>query len=180
MIYTEPLFNQISRFAVSVGFGFIICILYFAVFFVRKAISDKKGAVIVQDIAFGIIATILSFFYMVIYNNGEVRINLLIGEITGAVVFYFAVGKYTLVYFEKTAILIRKIISDILLPLNLYINSFFVFYKNLKIYFKRHKNIKNEESVCDTEKERKNKLKKKYKKRKNNATKPLKNQNKSV
>lgn len=183
MTYTEPLFNQISRFAVSVGFGFIICILYFNIFFIRKVISDKKSAVIVQDVVFGIITTIMSFFYMVIYNNGEARLNLLIGEITGAVVFYFALGKYIVAYIEKTAVLIRKIVLNILLPLNIYLSSFRVFYKKINVYIKKRKNIKREKEECNTVKERKNiknKLKKKLKKRKNNTIKPLKNQNKSV
>jgi len=184
MTYTEPLFNQISRFVTSVGFGFIICILYFVLFFIRKAISDKKCAVIIQDIIFGVTATVMSFFYMVIYNNGEVRFNLLIGEITGAVVLYFTVGKYIIIFLEKTAAVIRKIVESILLPLNLYFIAFRTFCKKAKINIIERKNKKQEKTKNNSEKEpekdAENKIKKNIKKRKNNTSKPLKNQNKSV
>lgn len=183
MTYTEPLFNQVSRFATSVGFGFIICILYFVLFFIRKVISDKKSAVIIQDVVFGITGTIMSFFYMVIYNNGEVRFNLLIGEVTGAAVLYLTAGKYIKSFLGKTAVLIRRIIGNILLPLRLYFNALISYFKKAKSGIKESKSKKRAVAKDDTEKEdkkkRKNKENKKQK-RKNNPLKPLKNQNKSV
>ncbi len=184
MTYTEPLFNQISRFVTSIGFGFIICILYFLLFFLRNVISDKRWAIIVQDIIFGVLATVISFFYMIIYNNGEVRLNLLIGEITGAVVLYCTVGKYIIIFLERTAVVIRKITGNILLPLNLYYNAFRTFYKKSKSNIIELKNKKQEKTKINNEKEpkkdTKNKTNKNIKKRKNNTLKPLKNRNKSV
>ncbi len=184
MTYSEPLFNQISRFATSVGFGFVICILYYTVLFIRKIFSEKRCAVLIQDIFFGITATIMSFFYMIIYNNGEVRLNLLIGEITGAAVLYCISGKYIVPLIEKTALIIRKLVITVTLPARLYIKALSKLYKLPAKYIKENKNKKKNNNTSQdgeaVKKGSKNKLKKKSEKRKNNTLKPLKNQNKSV
>ncbi len=185
MTYTEPLFNQVIRFVTSVGFGFIICILYFALFFIRKAISDKRWTVITQDVVFGVLATVMSFFYMIIYNNGEVRLNLLIGEITGAVVLYCTAGKYINIFLIKAASIIRRTFVVAFLPLKLYFKAFSSFYKKTINGIKGCKKLKQESSDGDTikkdkKKTGKNKIKKISEKRKNNNLNPLKNQNKSV
>lgn len=141
MIYSEPLFNQISRFVTSIGFGFIICILYLALVFLRTVISDRKWAIVTQDIVFGIITTVVSFFFMVIHNNGEVRWNLVLGEFLGAGVLYFTVGKYVMKFLEKFAKAIRRIASIILLPITLYIRAF------PKVFMKVFNKIKSKTGI---------------------------------
>lgn len=124
MIYSEPLFNQISRFVSSIGFGFILCIVYLAVTFLRLCISDKKWAVITGDLLFGITGTVLSFFFMVIHNNGQVRLNLVVGQALGGVVLYAGFGRYFVKLLKKPALLIRKGCHLITMPIKLYILAF--------------------------------------------------------
>ncbi|MBQ8503646.1 MAG: spore cortex biosynthesis protein YabQ [Clostridia bacterium] len=151
MIYSEPLFNQVSRFITSIGFGFVICILYLAVVFMRMLVSDRKWAIIAQDIIFGITATVMSFFFMVLYNNGEVRWNLVFGEFIGAGVLYFTVGRYALSFLKKAAGIIRKITGLVLMPVVLYLKAFPSFFSGIIRSCKQ----KNEKRVKKKNKKRK-------------------------
>lgn len=182
MTYSEPLFNQISRFVTSIGFGFMVCALYFAVFFIRKIISDKRCAVIIQDILFGVIATVMSFFYMIIYNNGEVRMNLLIGEATGGLVIYYTIGRYILAVMTNAAHYINKVLVTAFLPLKIYVKAFKNCFASIRFKIKGKKSDKNKSKSCYEESGEtvKKKTVKKIIKRKNIAQKPLKNRNKSV
>lgn len=97
MSYTEPLSNQIYRFILAVGFGIILGIIYEVIVLLRTIISRKKAAVITQDIIFSIIASILSFFFMLVYNEGVVRLNLIFAEGVGLYAFHLAFGcRFTL------------------------------------------------------------------------------------
>ncbi len=161
MTYTEPLFNQISRFVTSIGFGFLLCILYIAVVFLRMCISEKRWAIIVQDLFFSFLTTVISFFFMVLYNNGEVRLNLVTGQLVGGLVLYFTVGKYVLTFLEKCAIAIRRLIALMLKPVTLYIRAFPSFFGNAisKIKDNREKVFKGQDQKGKVK--TKNKCKKK-------------------
>lgn len=94
MRYTVPLSDQILMFISSVGPGVIIGLLYDVVtsFFAR--ISENTALTIAGDLLFGVSATMISFFYMVIYNSGTVRLNIIIAQLIGAVAFHMTMGKY--------------------------------------------------------------------------------------
>ncbi len=175
MTYSEPLFNQISRFVTSIGFGFFLCILYVAVVFLRMCISEKRWAIILQDLIFSFLATIISFFFMVLYNNGEVRLNLVTGQLIGGLVLYFTVGKYILLLLEKCAFVVRKILAMLLLPLKLYLKAFPSFFKSIIIKIR----VKKPKAKGKPGKKEKSGRKTDVK-RKNIPKTPLKNQNKSV
>lgn len=136
MTYSEPLFNQVSRFVTSIGFGFVICVLYIVLVITRSIISDKKWAVITQDMIFGILTTVLSFFFMVLYNNGEVRWNLVFGEILGGGVLYYTIGRHIIKFMQGPIKLMRHFIALTLTPLKLYLTAFPKFFKSLFIKLK--------------------------------------------
>lgn len=169
MIYSEPLINQISRFISSIGFGFVICFLYLAVVFFRMTVSEKKWAIIAQDIVYGLITTVISFFFMVIYNNGETRWNLVFGEFLGAGVLYFTVGRYLLKFMGKGAVAIRKILSLLTLPLRLYFKAFprFFLYVFGRIKEKFKKKKREPDSKDVSEDKENNKTNKKQRKNRN-------------
>lgn len=159
MTYSEPLFNQISRFVSSIGFGFVICVLYLVLVILRTVISDKKWAIITQDIIFGVLTTVLSFFFMVLYNNGEVRWNLVLGEALGGGVLYYTVGRHILSFMKKPTELLRRFIALSLTPLKLYISAFPKFFKG--IFFKCKSAFKNKEPKKKVKKNKENTKEKK-------------------
>jgi len=96
MIYSEPLYNQISRFLDSVGMGFILCGLYIAVKVLFRAFGKGRITAMVSDGIFCLITAFVSFFYMLIENNGTVRLNLAVGQLVGGLLLYFTVGRFLL------------------------------------------------------------------------------------
>lgn len=147
----------------SMGFGFILCILYIIFSFFRMILGEKRWAYILTDILFGIIATVLSFFFMLIYNNGQVRFNLVIGQLTGGIVLYFTVGRYLLKPLGLLSLTVRKASGIIFLPLLLYLKSFPSFFKRI---FNRMKEKKHTGSAA--EKENQSELRQKRRKKRKN------------
>lgn len=116
MNYSEPLISQVIIFCRAIGCGILLGVLYGVISFIRMLFGERKGIYIIFDTAFFIIASFVSFFFMVLYNSGQVRLNLMLAELAGGTAFHFSVGKYILercsVYFD----FIRKILSLLLSP----------------------------------------------------------------
>lgn len=93
MSYTEPLINQIYRFVLAVGFGIIMGVLYELFVGARTLFTEKKWAIITQDISFSAVFAVLSFFFMLIYNEGVVRLNLIVAQVLGLYTFHITFGK---------------------------------------------------------------------------------------
>lgn len=92
MTYSEPLSNQLYRFILALGFGIILGIIYEIIVLIRTLVSERKGAIIAQDIVFSIIFSVMSFFFMLIYNEGEIRLNLIFAQLLGIVTFHITVA----------------------------------------------------------------------------------------
>lgn len=116
MTYAEPLSNQVLIFIRSIGPGVIIGILYDVIFSFFRTISNKRCVIITADLIFSLSATLISFFYMTIYNSGTVRLNIIAAQIIGAVAFHMTMGKYASKLSESIAKVIGKTINLIFSP----------------------------------------------------------------
>ena len=116
MIYSEPLLSQFSYFFYSLGFGIFIDGWYVLVIFIRMCLSDTKRGIIIADVIFSISTTVASFFFMVLYNNGQVRLNLVAGQFIGATVTHFLLGGKILKYAEKFTPAINKAVQFLFIP----------------------------------------------------------------
>lgn len=101
MSYSEPLINQIYRFVLSVGFGVIMSGFYEIISCIFLVFSDCKKSVFIRDVFFSVVFTVLSFFFMLVYNEGEIRVNLIFGQLLGLAVFHITFGKAIQVPFLK-------------------------------------------------------------------------------
>lgn len=110
MNYSLPLSQQIVVFVKAAGSGIVIGIIYDLIYTLRVLISEKRKWIVFQDVLFGVIATMVSFFFMVIFNSGIVRFNLVAAQAVGAAAFHFTVGR-TL---SETAISIGDTIKKLL------------------------------------------------------------------
>ncbi len=88
MSYSEPLANQIYRFVLALGFGVILGVIYELLVLIRTLISEKRWAVITQDITFAILSAFLSFLFMLVYNEGIVRLNLIFASFLSLFAFH--------------------------------------------------------------------------------------------
>ena len=116
MIYSGTLSDQIIVFIRCIGLGVLLGLIYEFFSLLRCFLSDKTRAYVICDIAFSLVATVISFFFMVLYNNGRVRLNLVLAQIIGGVAFHFSVGRYLLKPLTFIAVKIRRVLSALLLP----------------------------------------------------------------
>ena len=119
MIYTEPLFNQISRFLDSVGMGFILCGLYIALKVLFRLFGKGKITVAVSDGVFCVLTAFVSFFYMLLENSGTVRFNLVVGQLIGGLLLYFTVGRFILKLLCLLVDGVNALIRGIVYPIRL-------------------------------------------------------------
>lgn len=152
MNYSQPLINQVSSFLTSVGFGFVMCLLYMSVRLVFRLISKKNWAVIAGDGAFVLLGSFVSFFFMVISNEGQVRLNLILGQAFGGGVMYFALGRFVMRYLFKLCDLLHRVILNLLYPVRVYIKAFYNMIKKLLALPKKKLSKNNEKSKGEARK----------------------------
>ncbi len=111
MNYSEPLISQIVIFCRAVGCGIILGALYDAVSLIRMLFGERKGVYVFFDTVYFLSASLVSFFFMVLYNSGQVRLNLMLAELFGGTAFHFSLGKYILGRCYVHLSRIRKILS---------------------------------------------------------------------
>lgn len=182
MSYSEPLVNQIKIFLLSVGVGVLIFFAYAGVQCFFRFLSSKKGSIFFADIFFSIIAVLISFFFMVFYNNGRVRLHLIFGEALGYFVFYRCAGKYLLGLLSDLAQKLNRVVCFILYPFVRVGRAFVNSADEIRKFFDL---LKNKNSITKKKKEssgEENNEKVKYNMKKFDLIRKihLKNQNKSV
>ena len=121
MIYSVSSSVQISNFLSAIGLGFILGIIYFIIEFVRKTISIKRSAALLQDILFSLVTSLLEFVFMQIYTDGEVRLDLILASAAGFTILCLSVGKY-----------IRRMLGRISFGLNYIILCFTMPFRGIK------------------------------------------------
>ncbi len=136
MNYSEPLVSQVIIFFRAVGAGIILGILYTAVSFMRMIFGERKSVYVTFDIIFSLAASVVSFFFMVLYNTGQVRLNLMVGELFGGVAFHLSLGRYILSSAEKYIIKTGKAVAFLLSPVKKII---FKASSKIKEKLKKHK-----------------------------------------
>ncbi len=111
MNYSEPLITQIVIFCRGVGCGVLLGALYDAVSAVRMLFGERKSVYVFFDTVYFLFASLISFFFMVLYNSGQVRLNLMAAELFGGAAFHFSLGRYILGRYASELFRIRKILS---------------------------------------------------------------------
>ncbi|MBQ6065693.1 MAG: spore cortex biosynthesis protein YabQ [Clostridia bacterium] len=74
---------QTEVFLYAFGAGFLIGLFFAVLMLLRKLFRHSTGAVIAEDVCFCVIAALLSFLFLFDFNNGCVRLNLILSEFSG-------------------------------------------------------------------------------------------------
>lgn len=113
--------NQAYLFVIFVINGILIGFLFDVFRIIRRTFKTTDLATYIQDIAFWIIAGIITLAFIFYYNNGEIRFYVLLGIILGVLSYILTISKYVIQVSVKIINYIKKIISTIinfiLLPL---------------------------------------------------------------
>lgn len=110
-MYSVPQSEQLTIFISSLGFGFLLGILYDIFRALRLSITKAKGAVILFDIIYFLIFGFATFLFILALNKGEVRFYIIIGELIGALFYYFSLGIAVIKITDRFIILLRKFYS---------------------------------------------------------------------
>ena len=116
MKYGLTISDQISHFLFAVGFGFLLGFLYRVTVSVRKMISRKKAAVIAQDILFCVVLTVLCFVFLLVYSDGEIRIDLFAAIGVGALIYFLTFDKSVAAVLKPLTAAVRKLIRLVFKP----------------------------------------------------------------
>lgn len=123
---------------ISLAFGAFISLIYSFFKAFRLSFKTSNIAVIIEDIIFAIISSVLTFLLLFICVKGEIRWFILIFEFIGFILFKRFLSKYIVKLIVKINLFIKKAvlfnIKTLLLFTENKINSFFdkIFYKNSK------------------------------------------------
>ena len=89
MSYSEPLLNQPWVLLLAVGVGVLLCIIYIVLQSICCLAGEGQLVCCFADGIFCVAFMLVSFFFMVIYAGGRVRLHLILGEAAGFFLFYF-------------------------------------------------------------------------------------------
>ena len=84
--------EQTRLFLLSCGMGFLLGILYEIFRLLRMMLSVKKRSTFIFDIIYCLLATFLSFVFILTANRGAVRWYIIFGVAAGWIIYYFALG----------------------------------------------------------------------------------------
>lgn len=138
MDYIQGIGAQTEIFFFSLGFGFLLGILYDVFRTVRIIISDAKGFVIATDLIYFAVCSFLIFCFNLVVDNGRVRVYVVLGEILGWMIYYFSFGTVAI---RLTNAVNRFLKKKILLPMR----SFFALFRRKTVILceKKKKYLKN-------------------------------------
>ena len=91
-MYNVEQSEQALIFIASLGVGFILGVLYDALRAIRLSFTKGKIPVIIFDLIYFFIVAFVSYIFILASNKGEVRSYIIIGELLGAVFYYFSLG----------------------------------------------------------------------------------------
>lgn len=147
-LYSFSLASQTKSFLLSLGFGFIMGILYDVFRMIRISFSKNKKSFLFFDIVYCVILCFCSYLFFLTVNEGSVRMYLLFGEAAGFGIYYFSLGIAVFKASEKLISVVKsavgKIFKTVLFPfLWIFRKLRKIFKKISSLFIKKGKNIKN-------------------------------------
>lgn len=115
-----PLTSQLYSFGLTILIGLCIGMFYDLYYRVHKWWKPNKPLSHISDYLFWLVITIFTFIFLLLGNFGEVRFYIIIGLLTGALVYIRIIGKLItpliVRIFKGIAYLLMLIIKIVLFP----------------------------------------------------------------
>lgn len=133
--------EQMLIFLASLGVGFLLGVLYDFLRAIRLSFTRGKWSVIVFDLLYFFIVAFGSYLFILAANKGEVRSYIIIGELVGAVFYYFSLGYALMKLTDKFVLILKRFYSFIFkiisFPFRLIKKVFLKVFGKLKTIFKK-------------------------------------------
>lgn len=111
MIYIQGMAEQTEIFLYSLGFGFLLGVLYDVFRILRLIISRSKGFVFFMDLMYFASCSFLIFSFMLVTDSGKVRLYTAAGILLGWLIYYFSFGAVAIRLSSAITTFIRGIFS---------------------------------------------------------------------
>ncbi len=111
MVYIQGIAEQTRIFLYSLGFGFLLGILYDVFRTLRLIISRSKGFVFFADLLYFAVCAFLTFCFIMVVDSGRVRLYVALGEILGWFIYYFSLGAIAIRFTNAVTAFFRRIFS---------------------------------------------------------------------
>jgi len=89
----EVLNYQVCVFFYSILLGFFLGIFYDMFRLFRVLINVRNIWIFCQDIIYFILSSLITFVFILIFNNGEFRFYVILGESIGWIIYYVSLGE---------------------------------------------------------------------------------------
>lgn len=118
-------FEQFYSFIIFILVGFLIGLLFDIFRISRKTFKTSDIITSIEDILFWILTGLLILFSIFKFNNGDIRVYIILGILIGIALYMLVFSKIVINTLVKIILIIKKIISFIiriiLYPINLII-----------------------------------------------------------
>lgn len=113
MIYIQGMAAQTQIFFYSLGFGFLLGILYDVFRTLRMIISRSRGFILFMDLLYFAVCSLLVFSFTLVTDGGRVRIYALAGMLMGWLIYYFSFGTVAIRFSNAVAGFFKRVIYAI-------------------------------------------------------------------
>lgn len=138
MDYIQGLAEQTEIFLYSLGFGFLLGILYCVFKAVRMLFPDLKGFVFFTDLLYFAVCTFLLFCFILVTDSGRIRVYVAFGIILGWAVCYFSFGAIVMRVGKSVSLFSERVFSVLLKPFACFGGAIYQKISKLKDFCKKN------------------------------------------
>ncbi len=140
-MYNVSQSEQLLIFLASLGVGFLLGVLYDFLRALRLSFTRGKWSIVAFDLLYFFMVAFCSYIFILAANKGEVRSYIIIGELLGAVFYYFSLGFALMKLTDKLVLILRRFYSllfkIISFPFRLIKTAFLKVFGKLKVFFEK-------------------------------------------
>ncbi len=96
MEYIQGLSVQTEIFLLSLGFGFLLGILYDVFRTLRLIISKSASFTVFMDVMYFAVCAFLIFSFNLVVDSGKIRLYVMFGDLLGWLIYYFSFGEISI------------------------------------------------------------------------------------
>ena len=117
MDYIQGLSAQTEIFLLSLGFGFLLGILYDVFRTLRLIISKSDVFTVFMDVLYFMLCAFLIFCFNLVVDSGRIRIYVLFGDMLGWMIYYFTFGEISIKAVNRIVALVKGIFGVFFKPI---------------------------------------------------------------
>lgn len=140
-MYNVSQSEQLFIFLASLGMGFLLGVVYDFLRALRLSLTRGKWSVVFFDLLYFFMVAFVSYIFILAVNKGEVRSYIIIGELLGAVFYYFSLGFALMKLTDKFVLVLNRFYSFLFkiisFPFRLIKSGFLKVFGKLHTIFKK-------------------------------------------